>query len=62
MYDILLLKRLKCDACLDLTTDESENLKGDPILGAFLHNILGKVLLMNSLDVSTLFVSQNMSY
>ena len=37
-------------------------LKGDPILGAFLHKILGKVLLMNSLDVSTLFVNQNMSY
>ena len=37
-------------------------LKGDPILGAFLHKILAKVLLMNSLDVSTLFVNQNMSY
>ena len=38
------------------------SLKGDPILGAFLHKILAKVLLMNSLDVSTLFVNQNMSY
>ena len=37
-------------------------LKGDPILAAFLHKILAKVLLMNSLDVSTLFVNQNMSY
>ena len=38
------------------------NLKGDPILGAFLHKILEKVFLMNSLDVSILFVNQNMSY
>ena len=30
--------------------------------GFFLHKILGKVLLINSLDVSTLFVNQNMSY
>ena len=37
-------------------------LKGDPILGDFLHKILGKVLLMKSLDVFTLFVNQNMSY
>ena len=38
------------------------NLKGGPILGPFLHKILGEMLLMNSLDVSTLFVNQNMSY
>ena len=46
----------------DFIVYEKYTLKGDPILGAFLHKILGKVLLMNSLDVSTLFVNQNMSY
>ena len=37
-------------------------LKGDPILGGYLHKILEKVLLMNSLHVSTMFVNRNMSY
>ena len=37
-------------------------LKGDPILWAFLHEILGKALLISSLDDITLFSNQNMSY
>ena len=42
----------------DLVPRAGQTLKGDQILGAFLHKILGKVLLMNSLDASTLFVNQ----
>ena len=36
--------------------------KGDPILVSFVHIILGKVFLMTNLNVSNLFVKQNVSY
>ena len=37
-------------------TKRIELLKGDPILGAFLHIILGTMFLMNTLDASNLFL------